>query len=219
MSLMSDESVDLIVTDPPYRNISGGTPADSRRPTGILDKNDGKIFAHNDLDVSEWAADMYRVVRSPGHCYVMCNVLNLWRFHEVLTGVGFLVHNLLIWKKNTTNPNRWYMKNAEYILFLRKGPARAINTPSAQTCQEARNVTGRDRRHPTEKPVELMRTFIEASSQPGDMVFDPFMGAGGTGVAALGAGRRFIGFEIDPEHFETARCRLIGKGTNATFAS
>ena len=218
LAALPDNCVDLIVTDPPYRGISGGNAVGKDglgrygRPTGMLTKNDGKYFRHNDIDVTEYAAHLYRVLTSPGHCYVMSNLINLWRFHEEFTRVGFKVHNLLVWHKNTTNPNRWFMKNGEYILFLRKGPARSIYTPGAQTVTKVKNVTGTQRQHPTEKPVELMQQYVLASSLPGQVILDPFMGAGSTGVAALREGRRFIGFESDLQHYTAAYGRLTQHG-------
>lgn len=64
----------------------------------------------------------------------------------------------------------------------------------------------RERCHPNEKPLRLMEQIVATHSQPGDVVLDPFMGSGTTGVAAIKLGRRFIGIELDPAHFETA-CR------------
>src|SRR5690606_28135970 len=62
--------------------------------------------------------------------------------------------------------------------------------------------------HPTEKPVPVMAEYVRNSSQRGDVVLDPFMGSGTTGVAAAQLGRRFVGIELDPQHFETA-CERI----------
>lgn len=214
LSTLPDASVDMIFTDPPYRGISGGNSIGKDglgsygRPTGMLAKNDGKYFEHNEIAIENYAAELYRVLKSPGHCYVMTNLVNLWTFHSALVNVGFQLHNLLVWKKNTTNPNRWYMKNCEYVLFLRKGPARAIYTPSEQTVIEVKNVTGAARTHPTEKPVDLIRRYVLASSQPGEIILDPFMGSGSAGVAAVGEGRSFIGFEIDPQYYGAA-CRKL----------
>lgn len=70
----------------------------------------------------------------------------------------------------------------------------------------------RERCHPNEKPLKLMRRIVEAHTLPGDVVLDPFMGSGTTGVAALGLGRKFIGIELDESHFETA-CRRIEAST------
>jgi DNA modification methylase len=204
MRIMPPEWADVIITDPPYRTISGGEGGADGRPSGMLTKNDGRIFEHNDVTPSEWMPLLYRSLKSPGHCYVMTNLVNLWDMQQLAVSSGFKVHNLLVWVKNTVNPNRWYMKNVEYILFLRKGPARAINTPSLKMTLHHDNLTGPNRDHPTMKPIGLMQDMILASSVPGDLVFDPFAGTGSTGVAALQSGRRFVGCEIDKEYHAQA---------------
>ena len=119
---------------------------------------------------------------------------------------GFKLHNILIWKKNTANPNRWYMQDKEYILFFRKGHAFPVNDKGIKSVIEVDNIVG-NRVHESQKPVELMRILIAQSSQPGDVVLDPMMGSGTTGVAALLLGRQFIGFEIDEKYLPIAARR------------
>ena len=70
------------------------------------------------------------------------------------------------------------------------------------------NYTNPNKRHQSEKPVELMAKMIENSSAEGDTVLDSFMGSGSTGVAAINTGRKFIGFELDEKYFETAKKRI-----------
>ena len=199
--------VDLIVTDPPYRVISGGVTGPDR-PTGILKSNDSRIFQHNDIAFTDYLPQLYRVLRDPGHLYLMVNFFNLEEALAATRQAGFDVHNLLVWQKNTVTPNRWYMKNAEYVIFARKGKAVSINDCGSKTVHTFVNPTG-DRDHPTQKPTDLMRFYIENSSRPGDLVLDPFMGSGSTGVAALAAGRRFHGIEVDPRYYGVA-CRRMG---------
>jgi len=202
-------SVDLIVTDPPYRTISGGSGPTSRmhsQPAGMLSKNDGRIFDHNDVAFSDYLPHLFRVLKSPAHLYLMVNFLNLEMALAETRAAGFDVHNLLVWEKNNVTPNRWYMKNVEYVIFARKGPARAIADKGSKTCHRFSNV--QNKAHPTEKPVELLKYYIANSSLPGDLVLDPFMGVGSTGVAALALGRRFLGFEIDPAYYAVAESRL-----------
>jgi site-specific DNA-methyltransferase (adenine-specific)/modification methylase len=62
--------------------------------------------------------------------------------------------------------------------------------------------------HPTQKPVRVLERIIRVASKQGDVVFDPFMGVGSTGVAALNLGRKFIGIEIDEKYFRAAEERL-----------
>jgi DNA modification methylase len=202
-----DESIDLIVTDPPYRTISGGTSTEGR-PVGILIENDGRIFENNDVEFDEYMPDLFRVLTDPGHMYMMVNFLNLERAMRSIRWAGFDIHGILTWHKNNATPNRWWMKNQEHIIFARKGVARTIYTPGAMACMSIPNLLGGGRSHPTEKPVELMERLILASSLPGELVMDPFMGSGSTGVAAMRLGRKFIGMEIDDEYYTRAVTRI-----------
>lgn len=206
---LADGSVDLIVSDIPYKVQKGGRSVNFRTPSGILKKNDGKIFKHNDIDISEYADELYRVLKPETHCYIFTNMLNLFKIRDEMLRVGFKFHNILEWIKPNVTPNRYYMSNREHILFFRKGNAKTINNPGTKAALHFPNPTGKNRHHPTEKPVELLKTYIDNSSQPGDVVLDPFMGSGSTGVACKQSGREFIGFEIDPNHYVTA-CRRIG---------
>ena len=202
-----DNSVDLIVTDPPYKCISGGKPHLKNQPSGILSKNDGKIFEHNNILAEDYFGELYRVLKEDTHCYIMTNTLNIENFLTTARDVGFGLHNILIWKKNNATPNRWYMKNCEYILFFRKGKAKTINNVGTKQVIEVDNIIG-NKVHPTEKPTELMKILIENSSNEGDIVLDPFMGSGSTGIAALNSSRNFIGFELDEEYFGIAKERI-----------
>ena len=136
----------------------------------------------------------------------MTNFLNLQNYMQEIQKAGFELHNLLIWEKNNATPNRWYMKNCEYIIFARKGAAKAINNCGTKTVMQFANV--RNRIHPTEKPVELLKTLIENSSKPGDIILDPFGGSFSTALASLMTGRKAISFEIDSELFEKGKARL-----------
>lgn len=208
MRSMQPDSIDCIITDPPYKTISGGInhAEGYGLAQSVIGSNDGKIFKHNNTPASEYMPELYRVLRDGGHCYVMTNVLNLRDMLNIAHSVGFGLHNVLIWQKNTGTPNRWYMKFAEYTLFLRKGPARTINHPGSSNIYSARNP--RDNAHPTEKPVELMEHYILNSTEPGETVFDPFAGSGSTLVAAVRTGRKWIGCEIDPAYYYPAVGRL-----------
>lgn len=208
MQQLPPECVDCIVTDPPYPTISGGknSALGYGYRNSVLAENDGKIFKHNDCSASEYLPLMYRVLRDGGHCYTMTNVLNLRDTLNVAAAAGFQLHNLLIWQKNTGTANRWYMKFAEYTLFLRKGPARTINNPGSSNIFAANNP--RNKAHPTEKPVELMEHYITNSTQPGDVVLDPFAGSGATLVAAQRTNRRWIGCEIDPMYYWPTAARI-----------
>ena len=205
---LPSESIDCIVTDPPYRVISGGAgKMGDGSPSGVIGPNDGKVFAHNSVKFSEYLHDLFRVLRDPGHIYLMVNFMNLETAFAELRRAGFDIHNLLIARKQNATPNRWYMKNAEYTILARKGKAFAINDCGSMTCHDWVNPVG-DKCHPTEKSVDLMRLYIENSTQPGDVVLDPFAGAGATGIACRDTGRSFIGVELDVTYYTIAMRRI-----------
>lgn len=207
MKEIPDCSIDLIVTDPPYRCISGGNKKHKNSPSGILTKNDGKLFEHNDIDASKWFPELYRVLKEGSHCYVMVNLLNLYDFMNFAKQAGFKIHNLLVWMKNNATPNKWYMKNCEFTLFLYKGKSKFINDCGSKQVHQFNNVIC-NKLHPTEKPVELMEYYISNSSKEGDIILDPFLGSGTTAVAAVNTGRHYIGYELDEKYFDIACQRL-----------
>lgn len=212
---LPDKCVDLVVTDPPYRTISGGTNSkwSSGWSNSVLSKNDGKIFANNDIKHKDWIREVFRVLKDDSHAYFMTNLINLFNIKDIAEKEGFVLHNLLVWEKNTANANRWYMKNCEYTLFFRKGNAKTINNPSSKTVHSFVNPVG-NKLHPTEKPIELMQFYISNSSKQGDIILDPFMGSGTTAVAAKQLNRHFIGYEIDKTYYNTALRRIAEQQTN-----
>lgn len=203
-----NDSIDCIITDPPYETISGGTPDNDgvSRPTGILEKNDGKIFQYNNIDITSWIGECFRVLKNDTHIYIMTNFLNLEHYLKSIRGAGFDIHNLLVWEKNNATPNRWYMKNCEYIIFARKGAAKPILNCGTKTVLQFKNV--KDRIHPTEKPLDLLECLITNSTQPGEIVLDPFGGSFSTALAALKVGRQYISFEIDEQYYNIGKQRI-----------
>lgn len=94
--------------------ISGGSGKGKGRPSGILQKNDGKIFEHNDIKLEDWIPEVFRVMKDDTQGYIMTNLLNLDKLMNVCQKVGFKIHNLLVWKKNNATPNRWYMSATSF---------------------------------------------------------------------------------------------------------
>lgn len=209
MKRIKDKSIDLIVTDPPYKIITGGNSdgKNSTRPKGVLSGN-RKLFKGQNIIHAEWLKEAFRILKDSTHCYVFTNTINLKQMLIDCEDIGFKLHNILVWEKNNCTPSQYYMKNAEYILFLRKGKAKYINNiGKSKTVHQFNNIIG-NKVHPTEKPVDLMRMYVENSSDENDLVLDPFMGSGTTGIACVSANRNFIGFEIDKEYFDIAKDRI-----------
>lgn len=234
MKDIPSESVDLIVTDCPYKIISGGITIEERKDeiSGIFQKRaksdgtncsnkwlkkdenaiisaakNGTMFTHNNITFKEWLPEIYRVLKNKAHCYIMINSRNLKNLQVEAEKVGFKFQNLLVWDKGNVTPNQYYMGGYELILMLRKGGAKPINNMGTSNIIKIPNIIGK-KQHPTEKPIKLMEILIENSSNEGDLVLDPFMGSGSTGVASLNLNRKFIGIELDEIYFNIAKSRI-----------
>lgn len=207
-----NESIDLIVTDPPYPTTSRGNAGNSG---GMLQKDinkKGKVFTYNNIDCSEYAPEFYRVLKDGSHCYVMTNHLNLIHMLNTFTTNGFHFIKSLIWDKGNKIMGQYYMSQFEYILFFRKGRGIKINNCGTSDIISVPNKKqkGKDGKnlHDTEKPVGLMDVLIGNSSKEDGLVLDPFMGIGATGVSAIGLKRNFIGIEIDEDYFKITNERI-----------
>lgn len=216
---LKTESFDMILTDVPYRTISGGTGG-KNAPTGMLAKNDGKIFENNDIEFDEYMPELYRILKQDSHAYIFTNFLNLESIMASIRKAGFKIHNLLAWVKNNATPNRWYMKNGEYILLCYKGKAKAIKNCGSKTFHSFDNIHGK-KLHETEKPVDLLQMYIENSTNEGDWICDAFGGSGATLIASLLSGRKCVSIEIDKKYVDISKervNRLIKTGKDIRFA-
>lgn len=168
-----------------------------------------KLFKHqNNIKISDWMPLIFNVLKPNSHCYIFTNSLNLTEMLIESQKAGFKLHNVLVWEKNNCTPSQYYMKNCEYVLFLRKGKAKWINDiGGSKTAHKFNNIIG-SKTHPTEKPVDLLKFYIENSSNVDDIVLDPFMGTGSTGLACKESGRNFVGIELDENYFNIAKDRL-----------
>lgn len=208
---IEDNSIDLIVTDPPYKTTSRGSTGGG----GMLKSKDnlsGRVFLHNDITPEEYAPDLFRVLKNKGHCYIMCNNVNLYFMLTIFQQVGFHFIKSLIWSKGNKIMSQFYMSSFEYILFFRKGNAVKINNCGTPDIINVRNKKIKDtdgkNLHDTEKPIELMKILIENSSQKNECVLDPFSGIGSTAIASKILGRRFIAIEKDKTYYDIAKKRL-----------
>ena len=209
MKNIPDSTVDLVATDCPYHIASGGC-TNKGKNNGIFSKENassGKLFLHNEVEFPAWLPEIYRILKPGTHCYIFINGRNLMNLQQAAEEAGFVFQNLLVWDKGNVTPNRYYMNACEFVLLLRKGKARTINKAGSANVLRVKNPTGK-KHHPTEKPVDLMQTLIENSTVTGEVVFDPFMGSGSTGVACVNTGRKFIGIEIDENYFRIATERI-----------
>lgn len=207
------DSVDLLLTDCPYKLISGGCTGMHGLLSGKenSDIKTGGLFRHNDIKFSDWLPEVYRVLKDGSHAYIMVNARNIAKLQTEAEKCGFKFVNLLVWEKNNVTANRYYMQKCEFILLLRKGKARTINNPGTANIFHIKNIKG-SKLHPAQKPIGLLKVFIENSTSCGGTVFDPFMGCGSTCIACMKTGRKYIGFELDERYFEIAKERISRGG-------
>jgi len=205
------ESIDLILTDPPYKM----TPRGNTGTTGGMLLKEinkkGKVFDNNDINISEWLPECYRILKESSHIYIMTNHINLHEYLNTIKNTGFHFIKSLIWNKGNKIMSPYYMSQFEYILFCRKGSAKKINNcgtsdiidvPNKKEKKDGKNL------HDTEKPIELMRILIENSTKENDVVLDPFMGIGSAIIASKYSNRKSIGIEISKEYFDIAKNRI-----------
>lgn len=197
---IADESIDLIVTDPPY----GMSFVSNIRKVKYR-----KIENDDNLDwLPDWFDNQYRVLKNNSHCYVFCSWHHIDKFKQQASKSGFNLKNILIWHKNNAGQGDLYGDYApqyEMILFLHKG-RKFLNGKRDSNIIRCPK-TGNEH-HPTEKPVNLMQYLIEKSSNKGDTVLDNFFGSGATAIACHNTGRNFIGHEIDEERYLSAKKRV-----------
>lgn len=194
---VKDKSIDLVVTDIPYGEVN-------RKSSGLrnLDKGIADVvnFAMPDL-INELA----RVVN--GSMYIFCGREQVSEICSLMTTNGMSTR-LCIWEKTNPSPmngTRLWLSGIECCVFGRF-PKATFNEYCKNTV--FRYPCGRSKVHPTEKPLKLIERLVLASSNEGDVVLDPFMGSGTTGVACRKNNRDFIGVELSEQYYQLARQRI-----------
>ena len=199
MKDVPDNSVDLIVSDPPY--FLGMT-------------HNGQKGDFNDLAICRpFYANLFkeydRVLKTNGRVYFFTD----WRayaFYYPLLSESIPVRNLIVWDKKSGAGNQYNFSH-EFIIYATKKP---INQGGSNVWREtafssgAKKTNG-EKVHPTQKPVELMERIITDATNEGDVVLDCFMGSGTTGVACVNTKRKFIGMELQEKYFNIAKKRIF----------
>lgn len=199
MKNIPDGSIDLVVTDPPY---GMGFVSNRRKEKYNPIKNDTSLHWLNAL-----VDELYRVLKTNTAVYCFCSWHNVDIFKTAFER-KFKLKNIIVWEKNNTSMGDLkgsYAPKYELVIYAHKG-RRVLNGFRHSDVLKAKR-TG-NKYHPTEKPVDLLEIFVTESSDSGDIVLDPFLGSGSTGVACVNTGRRFIGMELDNKYFEVAKQRI-----------
>ncbi len=210
---LDDESVDLIITDPPYgiEGLEGSGEKSVMSYTTMLDETDNASIKVVIELMTSLAPEMNRVLKPSGHLYVFFQIRLYKELNDILGKFFEMSKVPIIWDKGravTPFMGYFYASSHEQVLFGHKPPRKKrLNNPGRDLLLfRPEEVKGRI--HPFQKPLELIRYLINQSSNLGETVLDPFVGSGTTVIAAEILGRKGIGFEMDEETFHLAQERL-----------
>jgi len=222
-----ENSVDMIFADPPYFLSNGGITCHAGKMVSVnkgkWDKSKGVEGNHK--FTLEWLKACQRVLKPNGTIWVSGTTHIIYSVGYAMQELGYKILNDIIWYKRNAPPNlscRYFTHSTEIILWAAKNEKskhyfdyqlmKSINQD-----KQMRNVWDisaplaeekRFGKHPTQKPVELLRRILLASTREGDLVLDPFCGSSTTGVAALLLNRKYVGIDMEEEYLELSRKRL-----------
>ncbi|WNG26171.1 site-specific DNA-methyltransferase [Cystobacter fuscus] len=206
------ESVDLIITDPPYESLEKhrkeGTTTRLKR-SKASSNNWFEIFPNSRFP--ELFSEIWRVLKRNSHFYLFCDPETMFIAKPIAEAAGFRFWKPLIWDKMKIGMGYHYRARYECILFFEKGKRKINNLSISDIISFPRIHKG----YPAEKPVEVSEILIQQSSSVGDIVLDPFMGSGSVGVAATRERRRFWGNDIHIEALRLTESRLRLEGAMA----
>ena len=206
---LPNESIDLVVTDPPYESL------EKHRAIGTTTRLKHSKASSNDwfeifpnARFGELFEQVYRVLKKNTHFYLYCDPETMFVAKPLAEAAGFKFWKPLIFDKVSIGMGYHYRARYECILFFEKGKRKVNDLGIADiiTCPRIRGG------YPAEKPPKVSEVLVNQSTQPGDLVIDPFMGSGSVGVAAVGVGRSFMGNDLCSEAVDITRRRLLEAG-------
>jgi site-specific DNA-methyltransferase (adenine-specific) len=202
-------SVDLVVTDPPYESL------EKHRAIGTTTRLKHSKASSNDwfsifpnTRFPELFAEVYRVLKKDTHFYLFCDPETMFVAKPLGEAAGFKFWKPLIWDKCAIGMGYHYRARYECVLFFEKGK-RKLHDLGIADIIAAKRINGG---YPAEKPPEVSEVLIKQSTDPQQLVIDPFMGSGSVGVAAIRSGRDFRGNDLCLEAIEITKQRLVDAG-------
>lgn len=219
MKVIPDKCIDLILTDPPY-NIAQYSTGNIPLPGRDALNNDIADWDTIPLNPEALLEDFLRILKPDGNIFVFTSYNMLGKWHEVFDK-EFDTFQFFIWHKTNPAPKIYkngFLNSCEMVICLwNKGhkwnfsnQKEMHNFYECPICMPPERL--KDPKHPAQKPIRLLKHLISISTNPGDIVFDPFMGVGSSGVAAKELGREFIGCEIDKAYYDAACKRVFHNG-------
>lgn len=210
-----DASIDLILTDPPY-NLSPYSTGNIKFNWRKELNNDLAQWDNVDFKPGDWLKEFKRVLKPTGNIFAFTSYNLLGEWHQAFDP-EFDTFQFMVWHKTNPAPKvrrAGFLNSCELIICVwNKGhtwnftkQSEMHNFIETPICMGGERV--KDPVHPTQKPLKVLKHIVKLASQKGDLIYDPFMGVGSTGVAALQMGRKFIGVDIDEKYFKAAKERL-----------
>ena len=209
MKELDDESVDLILTDPPYAaHFEKGAGSFGQRQ---YFEDVGKGVGSNvNFDIKPFLDTLIPKLRK-FNAYFWCSQKQLYDYLSFAINHNYY-YEILVWNKTNPIPtkNNKYLPDTEYCVFMRETSVTFNNDLPFNFYKKVfiTPVNKSKYGHPTEKPLEVILPSIAISSKESDTILDPFMGSGTTGVACVQLNRNFIGYEISPDYFKIAEKRI-----------
>lgn len=194
-----DESIDMVLTDPPY----GMNYVSNHRKN-----KHKKIIGDNSLEwLDDFVSEIYRVSKNNTAHYMFCSYHNIDIFKQAIQK-KFKVKNIITWEKNNTSMGDLkgdFAPKTEFIIFFQKGRRFINGKRDSNVFKFSRT---KNKLHPTQKPVDLLEFMINKFSDENNTILDPFIGSGSTAIACLNTGRNYLGFELDKEYWNVSQVRI-----------
>ncbi len=236
LTLLPSESFDMIFADPPYHLSNGGFTVHAGKMVSV---NKGQWDKSNGLETdsnfyTEWITECRRLLKPNGTIWISGTYHSIYACGFALQKAGYHILNDIAWFKPNASPNlscRYFTASHETLIWARKSkeakhffnydymregnwkedflkrPGKqmrsvwAIGTPKSQE-----KIFGK---HPTQKPIELLKRIVLASTKKGDLILDPFAGSSTTGIAAYLYGRKFVGIDNQKEYLDLSIKRYM----------
>lgn len=215
MKRMPSQSVDLILTDPPY-NISQYSTGNISREGKTTLNNDIAEWDKKIINPVEYVDDFKRIIKPNGNIIIFAGYNQIGAWHNAFDS-QFDTFQMFVWHKSNPAPKVYkngFCNSCEFIIFLwNRGhiwnflsQEEMHNFYECPICSYPERL--KEPFHPTQKPLKLINHFINIASNTGDIVFDPFMGVGTTGVAAILNQRKFVGSDLNKDYVFAANKRI-----------
>jgi len=227
---LPENSIDMIFADPPYNLSNGGFTVHAGKRVSV-DKGEWDVSKGADQDFefhTQWINECRRILKKEGSIWISGTYHSIYQCGFALQLLGYKILNEIAWYKPNASPNlsgRYFTASHETLIWALKDPkfkhtynyqdmkngnwhekdklknegkqmrsVWSINTPHPYEKKFGK--------HPTQKPIALLKRIILSSTRPNDVVLDPFTGSSTTGLSAVALGRQFIGIDLEKDFLD-----------------